>query len=122
VYQIMPATGKQYLKLHSGVDERNDPIKASRAAAKLFQLNYKLLGKWPLAVTAYNHGVGGVRKAVSRTGSDKIEDLIDNYTSKTFRFASKNFFASYLAVMATIQNKRTVFPEIRHDEPLQYDE
>lgn len=122
VYQIMPATGKQYLKLHSGIDERNDPIKASRAAAKLFQLNYRLLGKWPLAVTAYNHGVGGVRKAVRRSSSDNLEDLIDHYTSKSFRFASKNFYASYLAVMATIQDAHRVFPEIPAMEPLNFEE
>lgn len=112
VYQIMPATGRQYLKMHSGVDERNDPIKASRAAAKLLRLNYKLTGNWPLAITAYNHGVGGIKKAIKKVGSDQITDLINNYTGNAFGFASKNFYASFLGVLATLKESDRLFPEI----------
>ncbi len=120
VYQIMPATGKQYLKMHSGIDERNDPIKASRAAAKLLRLNYKLTGSWPLAITAYNHGVGGIRKAVKTVGSDDIIDLINKYEGNAFGFASKNFYASYLGVLATLKEADRLFPEIAKVQPLAF--
>lgn len=120
VYQIMPATGKQYLKIHSGIDERNDPIKASRAAAKLLRLNYKLTGSWPLAITAYNHGVGGIRKAVKKVGSDDIVDLINKYEGNAFGFASKNFYASYLGVLATLKEADRLFPEIAKVQPIAF--
>lgn len=120
VYQIMPATGRQYLKMHSGVDERNDPIKASRAAAKLLRMNYKLTGNWPLAITAYNHGVGGIKKAIKKVGSDDITDLINNYSGNAFGFASKNFYASFLGVLATLKEADRLFPEIAKVEALSF--
>jgi membrane-bound lytic murein transglycosylase D len=121
VYQIMPATGRQYLKMHSGVDERNDPIKASRAAAKLLRLNYRLTGSWPLAVTAYNHGVGGIRKATRAVGSNDLTQLINRYHGGAFGFASKNFFAGFLGMLATLKDADKIFPEIPKVMPLQYE-
>lgn len=120
VYQIMPATGRQYLKMHSGVDERNEPIKASRAAAKLLRLNYKLTGNWPLAITAYNHGVGGIKKAIKKVGSSDITDLINQYNGNAFGFASKNFYASFLGVLATLKESDRLFPEIAKVQPLAF--
>ena len=121
VYQIMPATGRQYLKMHSGVDERNDPIKASRAAAKLLKLNYSLTGSWPLAVTAYNHGVGGIRKATRAVGTNDLTQLINRYYGSAFGFASKNFFAGYLGLLATLKDADKIFPEVPKVMPLQYE-
>lgn len=112
VYQIMPATGKQYLKMLDGIDERNDPIKASRAAAKLLRLNYSLTGSWPLAITAYNHGVGGIRRATQAVHSRDIVDLINRYRGNQFGFASKNFYASFLGVLATLKDSNRIFPEV----------
>jgi membrane-bound lytic murein transglycosylase D len=120
VYQIMPATGRQYLKMHSGVDERNDPIKASRAAAKLLRLNYNLTGAWPLAITAYNHGVGGIRRAVNATGSKDIAVLINRYRGNQFGFASKNFYASFLGVLATLKDADRLFPEVPKVMPIAF--
>lgn len=120
VYQIMPATGRQYLKMHSGVDERNDPIKASRAAAKLLRLNYKLTGAWPLAITAYNHGVGGIRRAVNSVHSKDIAVLINRYRGNAFGFASMNFYASFLGVLATVKDADRLFPEVPKVMPLAF--
>jgi membrane-bound lytic murein transglycosylase D len=121
VFQIMPATGRQYLKMHSGLDERNDPIKASRAAAKLLKLNYELTGSWPLAITAYNHGVGGIRRATHAVGSNDIVDLINKYYGNAFGFASKNFYAGFLAIYATLKESDRLFPEVPKVEPLVFD-
>lgn len=112
VYQIMPETGRQYLKMFSGVDERNDPIKASRASAKLLRLNYKMTGSWPLAITAYNHGVGGIRRATKAVGTNDIVLLINRYYGNAFGFASKNFYASFLGVLATLKDADRLFPEV----------
>lgn len=121
VYQIMPATGRQYLKLGDGLDERRDPIKASRAAAKLLKLNYDLTGRWPLAITAYNHGVGGIRRAVKAVGSNDIVDLINRYDGPAFGFASKNFYAGFLAMLWTLRDSDRLFPEVPKVAALAFD-
>ena len=120
IYQIMPATGKQYLKMVDGIDERNDPIKASRAAAKLLRLNYALTGTWPLAITAYNHGVGGIRRATKAVHSQDIADLINRYQGNQFGFASKNFYAGFLGMLATLKDANRIFPEVPTVQALEY--
>ena len=56
LWQFMPATGRRYLRIDDAVDERLDPFRATEAAAQLLDFNYRFLGSWPLALTAYNHG------------------------------------------------------------------
>ena len=120
VYQLMPDTGKEYLIVDGGIDERNDPIKASRAAAKLFLMNYRILGEWPLAITAYNHGVGGIRRAMQSVGSSNIVDLINRYDGPNFGFASKNFYSGFLGLLITLQNSQKLFPAVKRVEPLHF--
>ena len=120
VYQIMPATGKQYMIIRNGVDERNDPLKSARAATKLLNLNYKILGEWPLAITAYNHGVGGIKRAVRKVGSSDINELIQNYEGRAFGFASKNFFTSFLAVLYTLQHQNIYYPDAETGDELSF--
>lgn len=120
VFQIMPETGRQYLIMTDGVDERNDPIKASRAAAKLLRYNFETLGSWPLAITAYNHGAGGLKKAIRATGRRDLVYLVNNYQSKSFQFASSNFYAGFLGLLATLKESDRIFPEVPHVEPLRF--
>ena len=83
------------------VDERNNPFKATHGAAQLFIANHKDLGSWPLAVTAYNHGRGGMSKATRQLGTSQLGSIINNYKSPSFGFASKNFYAEFLAAART---------------------
>jgi membrane-bound lytic murein transglycosylase D len=106
--------------MFSGIDERNDPVKASRAAAKLLRLYHDMTGSWPLAITAYNHGVGGIRRAIRTVGSNDIVDLINRYRGNQFGFASKNFYASFLGVLATLKDSNKIFPEVPRVEPLAF--
>lgn len=121
VYQIMPQTGKDYLIVDGGIDERNDPIKAARAASRLLIMNHRILGQWPLAITAYNHGVGGIRKAMVATGSSDIVTLIEKYDGPNFGFASKNFYSGFLGLLATLEKSNKVFPAVKIDEPMKFD-
>jgi membrane-bound lytic murein transglycosylase D len=121
VYQVMPETGRDYLIVTGEIDERNDPIKASRAAAKLLAMNYKILGEWPLAVTAYNHGVGGISRAMRERGTSDIVTLINKYDGANFGFASKNFYSGFLGLLATLKNSAKVFPDVKTVEPLRFD-
>jgi membrane-bound lytic murein transglycosylase D len=99
------------------LDERRDPILSTVAAAKLLKLNFEALQSWPLAVTAYNHGTQGMERAKKRHGAS-IVDVVNDYRSRTFGFASKNFYAEFLAALHVVKNKRKYFPEVNFDRPL----
>ncbi len=96
LWQIMPATMRRLMG-KSAVRKRTHLTISTRAAAKLLNQNYRLLKSWPLALTAYNHGATGVRRGVRATGSRDICKIIANYKSPSFRFASSNFYAQFLA-------------------------
>ncbi len=70
LWQFMYGTGKSYnLEITSFVDERRDPIKATKAACKYLKDMYNLYGDWTLAIASYNCGPGNVNKALKRAGS-----------------------------------------------------
>ncbi len=98
LWQLMPATAKQLgLKVTRKNDERFNIRKATRAAAKMLRQNFEMLERWPLAITGYNHGPYGVRRGVKLLGSTDLVYLIQNYKKSTWGFASKNFYAEFLA-------------------------
>jgi membrane-bound lytic murein transglycosylase D len=121
VYQFMPFVARPFLIIKDGIDERRDPIKSGLAAAKLFSYNHEIVGSWPLAVTSYNHGPFGVRKAVQKVGSNDIADLIEKYDSRSFGFASKNFYSEFLGILLTLQEKDKHFLDLQMSEPLAFE-
>jgi membrane-bound lytic murein transglycosylase D len=94
------------------VDERLDPYRATEAAANLMLYNYRLLGTWPLAVTAYNHGPGGLRRAQDELGSSDIAVIVKRYQGATFGFASRNFYVAFLAALEVDRNAEKYFGPI----------
>lgn len=69
LWQFMYGTGKMYgLEINSYIDERNDPIKATDAAARYLRDLYEIYGDWHIVIAAYNCGPGNVNKAVRRSG------------------------------------------------------
>ena len=71
LWQLMPATGRQYnLQINTFVDERLDPIKSSYAAARLLADLYKRFGDWSLVLAAYNCGPTRVSNAIEKTGNN----------------------------------------------------
>jgi len=99
------------------VDERRDPILSTIAGAKLLKSNFKALQSWPLAITAYNHGTQGMKNAKKRYGAN-IVDVINGYRSRSFGFASKNFYAEFLAALHVVKNKNKYFPNVKFEQPL----
>jgi membrane-bound lytic murein transglycosylase D len=91
LWQFMPGTARRYMRVDGLVDERLDPYRATEAAANLMLYNYRLVGTWPLAVTAYNHGPGGLRSIQDELGTSDIAVIVKRYRGKTFGFASRNF-------------------------------
>ncbi len=120
IWQFMKSTGKLYLKINDWVDERNDPIRATYAAAKLLRLNYESLGNWPLAVTAYNHGRKGLMRAVRKVGSEDLDEIVTEYRSRRFGFASSNFFTELLAAVEVEKNAEKYFPQFKRAAPLSF--
>jgi membrane-bound lytic murein transglycosylase D len=122
LWQFMRSTGRRYMRIDSTVDDRLDPFRSTEAAAQLLSYNYRLLGTWPLALTAYNHGAAGMRRAVESLGTDDIATIIRNYRSPSFGFASRNFYASFLAALDVDKNWEKYFgalpraPEARFQE------
>jgi len=122
MWQFMPATGKRYLTIDEAVDERLDPFVASRAAARFLRANYEKLGTWPLAITAYNHGPAGMARAVRTVGTTDLGEIIRRYDSPTFGFASKNFYAEFLAALEVHRDYRQYFGDMPLDREMVADE
>jgi membrane-bound lytic murein transglycosylase D len=109
LWQFMRSTGRRYMRVDDAVDERLDPYRSTEAAAQLLAYNYRVLGSWPLALTAYNHGAAGMRRARETVGSDDFVKINRTYTSRTFGFASRNFFPSFLAALTIDENPEKYF-------------
>jgi membrane-bound lytic murein transglycosylase D len=99
LWQFMRSTGRRFLRIDDAVDERMDPFRATEAAAQLLDFNYRLLGTWPLALTAYNHGAAGMRRARDTMGTSDIVVIVRQHKSPSFGFASRNFYVSFLAAL-----------------------
>jgi membrane-bound lytic murein transglycosylase D len=117
IWQFMPVTGRQFMRVNKLVDERRDPIESTRAAASLLAQNYQALGNWPLALTAYNYGAAGLARAVAQIGSDNLVDLIRDYQHPYWGFAPKNFYAEFLAAVDIGQNIEQYFPGLDLHSP-----
>lgn len=113
MWQFTRATGRRFMRVDHVVDERMDPYIATYAAMSLLEYNYSVLGTWPLALTAYNHGVGGIARAVRQLGTTDIEKIIANYNGRAFGFASRNFYPQFLAVLQVENGARRYFGDIR---------
>lgn len=109
LWQFMRSTGRRFMHIDAVVDERMDPYKATVGAAQLLQYNYTLLGSWPLAITAYNHGAEGMRRAKEMMGTDDIVTIVRRYQSRTFGFASRNFYVCFLAALEVDRNPEKYF-------------
>ena len=119
IWQFMPRTARSHrMVVGRYVDERRDPMKATRAAAEYLRSAYSSLGSWPLALTSYNHGVGGVRAKVRKAGTDDLATIIEDPNERYFGFASTNFFPEFLAAVEIFDEHERYFPEVQEEPPL----
>lgn len=119
IWQFMPRTARSHhMVVGRYVDERRDPMKATRAAAEYLRSAYSSLGSWPLALTSYNHGVGGVRAKVRKAGTDDLVAIIEDPSERYFGFASTNFYPEFLAAVEIFEEHERYFPEVREEPPL----
>jgi len=122
LWQFMRSTGRRYMRIDGAVDDRLDPFRSTEAAAQLLAYNYRVLGTWPLALTAYNHGTAGMRRAKDQLGSDDIVKIVRNYQSRTFGFASRNFYVSFLAALEIDRNPEKYFGPLQREGEARFQE
>jgi membrane-bound lytic murein transglycosylase D len=122
VWQFMPATGREYgMRVDSTIDERLDPITCADSAARYLSAAHRKLGSWPLAITSYNHGKGGMANAKAQFGDD-IGEIVKHYNGRAFGFSSRNFYASFVAAREVAEHPDRYFPEgVRYEQPWPYE-
>lgn len=116
IWQFIYATGKHYMKINRLIDERKDPLISTRAAAKLLKHNYQKLQSWPLALIAYNYGTNGLVRAIEQHNTNDFEYILDNHKKRRFSFATKNFYAEFLAAREIANNPQLYFGTTDNDE------
>ncbi|MGO9801870.1 MAG: transglycosylase SLT domain-containing protein [Steroidobacteraceae bacterium] len=113
LWQFMRSTGRRYMRIDGAVDDRLDPFRSTEAAAQLLAYNYRVLGTWPLALTAYNHGTAGMLRAKETLHTEDIVTIVRRYNSRTFGFASRNFYVSFLAALDIDRNFEKYFGPVQ---------
>jgi len=122
LWQFMRSTGRRYMRIDGAVDDRLDPFRSTEAAAQLLAYNYRVLGSWPLALTAYNHGTEGVRHAKETLATDDIVKIVRTYGGRTFGFASRNFYVSFLAALEIDRNPEKYFGPLQRQHEARFHE
>ena len=115
MWQFMRGTGRRFLRIDAAVDERLDPYRSTEAAARFLEQNYIVLGSWPLALTAYNHGPGGMKRAQEQLGTSDIVTVVRKYNSRSFGFASRNFYVAFLAALEIDSDPDKYFGQLRRN-------
>lgn len=121
MWQFMRSTGQRFMRVDHVVDERMDPLKATVAAARLLDYNFKVTGTWPLALISYNHGSAGMRRASRAIGTTDIVPILRKYNSRTFKFASRNFYVAFLAAVEIDKNSEKYFGKLVLKPPFDYE-
>ncbi len=120
LWQFTRFTGRHYMRVDEVLDERADPVKSTDGAVRLLANYYSKLRSWPLAITAYNHGLSGVRRAVQETGSTDIGDIVRTYRAPRFGFASRNYYTAFLAVGDVTRNAERYFGTLQRQPAENY--
>ena len=122
IWQFMPATARSYsLKVNSDIDERLDPYVATRAAARYLSRSYQMFGNWPVAIMSYNHGQQGMRNAINSLGTSDFLTIVLRYEGKYFGFASRNFYAEFLAACKVMNQADKYFNRIDYAKAQSHD-
>jgi membrane-bound lytic murein transglycosylase D len=120
IWQFMASRAKGYgLERNWWMDERQDPEKATRAAAHHLHDLYNQFGDWYLAMAAYNSGPGTVQSAVKRTG---YADFWELYRRNVLPKETRNYVPIILAVTIMAKNPEQYgLSSVVKEKPIPYD-
>jgi len=112
LWQFMKPTARECgLKISSYVDERMDPEKSTRAAAKYLHQLYDTFQNWELVMAAYNAGPGRIRSAIKRAGTQNYWELAAYLPSETQSYVPGFIAASYIMNFHGAHDLIPVYPE-----------
>lgn len=109
MWQFTKAAAQTFMPAGDGIDQRLDPFASAIGAARYLSYAYKKLGDWPTAITSFNHGIGGMKRAQDQVGRDFVR-IVETYASPAFGFASRNYYAQFLAAREIASNPIQYFP------------
>ena len=89
LYQLMPATAQELGLSTFLPDDRTNPEKSARAAARLLRANYEKFGSWPLALAAYNAGAGRVTRLLGKTSTKTYAGIAAALPAETRLYVPK---------------------------------
>ncbi len=120
IWQFMASRARGYgLQHNMWLDERQDPAKSTRAAARHLRDLYAQFGDWYLAMAAYNSGPGTVQAAVKRTG---YADFWELYNRNVLPRETRNYVPIILAVTIMAKNPSQYgFDDVSLDDPVPSD-
>ncbi|PKM35229.1 MAG: lytic transglycosylase [Gammaproteobacteria bacterium HGW-Gammaproteobacteria-10] len=110
MWQFTKGAAETFMPGKNKPDRRHDPIASAHGAARYLKYAYNKLNDWPTAVTSYNHGIGGMSRAQNQVGRD-FEQIVERYQSPIFGFASRNYYAQFLAARDIAANPLAYFRE-----------
>jgi membrane-bound lytic murein transglycosylase D len=119
IWQFVAYRGQQYGLRHTWwIDERQDPEKATRAAAQHLRDLYGLFGDWYLAMAAYNCGPGNVQKGIERTG---YADFWELYKRNVLPRETKNYVPIIVALTLIAKDAAHYGIEVDPEAPVPAD-
>ena len=72
-------------------------------------------------MTAYNYGRSGIARALKAVRGETLMDLIERYDNPRFGFASRNFYAEFLAAVDVVEAAATHFPDLSPRTPVDFE-
>ncbi len=113
LWQFMYMTGKDYgLKVTSYNDDRQDPLKATKAACEYFTKLYDTFGDWNLVLAAYNGGPGYLQRKIVAVGTNDFWELYPHLRRETRNYVPTFIAVNYAMNYATEHGIEANLPEI----------
>ena len=121
LWQLMPETARDYqLRVDEEVDERQDAVRSMSVALAFLKEAHRVLQSWPLAITAYNYGVAGTVRGTAAVGSRDFVTFRAEHAGPSFGFASRNYYAQFLAAVQVAEHHGHYFRELRLGPLVEY--
>ena len=118
-WQLIPGTGRRYgLRIDRFVDERRDPVKSTRAAAKYLKDLHAMFGDWHLSLAAYNTGEGNISRILGEGHADDFWEMSDR--GYLYR-ETEDFVPEFLAALHIAATPQAYGFETPDQETLEYD-
>jgi membrane-bound lytic murein transglycosylase D len=120
-WQFIAGTARRYgLEVSWWVDERRDPIKSTRAAARYLRDLHEMFGSWSLAMAAYNAGENKIKRALRKTGSNDYWRLL---RTRHIKRETKDYVPKFIAArLIALDPEKHGITNVKYEEEFVYDE